>query len=78
MITTWSVADVKVEIPALLRSLKSSILRSTSFPMNKTFWGVASAAFEQSRHKANMVAQGHGKKFGPEADPRIPANNKKA
>ena len=60
----WSVADVKMEIPVVVRSLKSSILSSTSFQMGKTFWGVVSAAVEQSRHKANMVAQGDGK-FGP-------------
>ena len=56
-----SAADVKMEIPVLIRSLKSSILGSTSFQMDKTFWGVVSAAVEQSRRKANMVAQGDGK-----------------
>ena len=59
-----SAADVKMEIPVLVPSLKSSILSSTSFQIGKTFWGVVSAAVEQSRHKANMVAQGDGK-FGP-------------
>ena len=59
-----SAADVKMEIPVLVRSLKSSILSSTSFQTGKTFWGVVSGAKEQSRHKANMVAQGDGK-FGP-------------
>ena len=59
-----SAADVKMEIPVLVRSLKSSILSSTSFQMGKTFWGVASAAVEQSRRKANMVVQGDGK-FDP-------------
>ena len=59
-----SAADVKMEIPVLVRSLKSSILSSTSFQMDKTVWGVVSAAVEQSRRKANMVAQGDGK-FGP-------------
>ena len=57
-------ADVKMEIPVLVRSLKSSTLSSTSFQMDKTVWGVVSAAVEQSRRKANMVAQGDGK-FGP-------------
>ena len=57
-------ADVKMEIPVLVRSLKSSILSSTSLQMGKTFWGVVSAAVEQSRRKANMVAQGDGK-FSP-------------
>ena len=59
-----SAADVKMEIPVLVRSLKSSILSSTSFQVGKTFWEVVSAAVEQSRRKANMVAQGDGK-FGP-------------
>ena len=36
--------------------LKSSILSSTSFPLDKTFWEVATAALEQSRHKDNLVA----------------------
>ena len=35
-----------------------------SFQMSKIFWGVDSAAVEQSRCKTNMVAQGDGK-FGP-------------
>ena len=59
-----SAADVKMEIPVLVRSLKSSILSSTSFQMGKAFWGVVSVAVEQSRGKANMVAQGDGK-FDP-------------
>ena len=59
-----SAADVKMEIPVLIRSLKSSILSSTTFQMGNTFWGVVSAAVEQSRRQANMVAQGDGK-FGP-------------
>ena len=63
-ISVQSAADVKMEIPVLVRLLKSSILSSTSFQMGKTSWGVVSAAVEQSRHKANMVAQGDGK-FGP-------------
>ena len=63
-------------IPPLVWSLKSSNLSSISFQMGKTFWGLASAAVEQSRRKASMVAQGDGK-FGIEADPRIPPNQKK-
>ena len=59
-----SAADVKIEIPVFVRSLKSSILSSTSFQMGNTFWGVVSAAIEQSRRKANMVAQGDVK-FDP-------------
>ena len=59
-----SAADVKMEMPVLMRSLKSNIISSTSFKMNNTFRGVGSAAVEQSRRKANMVVQGGGK-FGP-------------
>ena len=47
-----------MEIPVLIWSVNSSILSSTSFPMDKTFWGVGSAAVEQSR-----LAQGD-RKFG--------------
>ena len=42
-------ADVKMEIPVLGLSLLSRILSSTSFQMDKTFWGMANAAVEQSR-----------------------------
>ena len=52
-----------MKIPVPVRSLKSSILSSTSFQMDKTVWGVVSAAVEQSRREANMVAQRDGK-FG--------------
>ena len=37
--------------------------------VGKTFWGVGSAAVEQSRLKANMVAHQDGK-----FNPRIPQN----
>ena len=53
-----------MEMPVLVRTLKSSILNSTNFQTDETFWGVGSAAVEQSRCKANMVAQGDGT-FGP-------------
>ena len=56
---------------SLVLSLKSSILSTTSFALDKTFWGMVSAAVKQSWCKANMVDQGDGK-FGPEAGPRIP------
>ena len=46
-----------MEIPVLIRSLNSSILSSTSSQLDDTFWGVVSAAVEQSRSKANMVAK---------------------
>ena len=55
-----SSAKVKMEIPILARSLKSSILSSTSFYLDNIFWRVESAAVGQSRRKANMVAQGDG------------------
>ena len=60
LIYLWSAADVKMEIPVCVQSLKSSILSSTSFQMGKPFWGVESAAVGQSRRKATMVAQGVG------------------
>ena len=53
-----------MELPVLVQSLKSSIFSSTSFQIGKTFWGVVSAAVEQSRRRAKMVAKGYGK-FGP-------------
>ena len=49
-----SAADVNMEIPVLIWSLKSSMLSSTSFQMGTTFLGVRSAAVEQSRRKANI------------------------
>ena len=49
-----------MEIPVFVQSLKSSILCSTSFQSGKTFWGVASAAVEQSRRKAYVVAKRSG------------------
>ena len=67
-----SAADVKMEILVLVRSLKSSILSSTSIQMGKTFWGVGSAAVEQSRGKANMETGNSAL----EADPRIPPPKK--
>ena len=59
-----SSADVKMEMPVLVRSLKASILSSISYRMYKTFWEAVSAAVEQSRRKAKVVDQGDGK-FGP-------------
>ena len=48
-----------------LRNMSKPLkLSSTSFQMGKSFLGVVSAAVEQPRRKANMVAQGDGK-FGP-------------
>ena len=45
--------------------------------MDKTVWGVVSAAVEQSRRKANMVAQGDGK-FGPWGWPQDSSKQKKS
>ena len=56
-------ADVKMEKPVLVRSLKSSILRSTSFWEDKTIWEVVSAVEKQSRCKSNAVTQRDGKFF---------------
>ena len=69
-------ADVKMEIPVLVRSLKSSILSSTSLQMDKTFWGMVSAAVEQSRRRTNMVARGN-EKFGPLRWPQNHSKTKK-
>ena len=44
--------------------------------MGKTFWGVASAAVEQSMRKANMAALWVGK-FGPWDWPQDPSKPKK-
>ena len=60
----------------LVRSLKSSILSSSSSQLDNTFWGLASASLEQSRREANMVAQGDGK-FGPLGWPQNPYKPKK-
>ena len=68
-----SAADVKMEIPVLVQSLKSSITSSTSLQMGKTFWGVVSASVEQSRRKVNTLL-GETGNFALEADPRIPQN----
>ena len=44
--TIRSAADVKMEIPVLVRSPKSSMLSSTSFQRDETVWGGVSAAVE--------------------------------
>ena len=62
-------------LPVLLRSLKSSILSSTSLQKDWTFWGVVSASVEQSRRKATTVAWGDGK-FGPWGWPQDPSKQK--
>ena len=52
----------QIQVP--VRSLKSSIFSSTSFQMDKAFWGAVTAAVEQSKCNTNMVAQGHIFPFG--------------
>ena len=66
-----SAGDVKIEIPAHVRSLKSSILSVTSLQMDKTFLRVVNAAVEESRPKANMVTWETGN-LALKADPSIP------
>ena len=61
MMCLTSGCDVKMEIPVLVRSLKSSTLGSTSFQLGNISGGVVSAVVEQSRRRADMVALGHGK-----------------
>ena len=63
---------MKIVIPDLVQSLKSTILSSTSFWLDYTFWGVVSAAVERLRCKAT----GHSAQT--EADLRISATTKKA
>ena len=72
-----SAVDVKMEIPVLVLSLKSSILSSTSFQMGKTFWGGVSAAVEQSRCKAPTWLLRETGNLALKADPRISPNQKK-
>ena len=42
-----STADVKMEIPVLVRQLKPSILSPTRFQLDNTFWAVVSVAVKQ-------------------------------
>ena len=73
----FSVADVKMEIPVLVQSLKSSTMSSTSLQLDKTFRGVLSAAVQSNQGlKANMVDQGDGN-FSSKTGPRIPPSKKK-
>ena len=51
----------RCECQFLYDPLKSSALKSSNFQIDDTSRGVVSAAVEQSRCKANMVAQGDGK-----------------
>ena len=51
-------ADFKMEIPVLVRSLKSSNLSSTSFDIDKTFWGEGSMLL--SRRKAAWLLKKTG------------------
>ena len=45
--------------------------------MDEIFWGVASDAVEQSRHKADMVSRETGNLAFEANHPRIPPNQKK-
>ena len=56
--TILSAAFVKLEIPVLVQSRKSSILSPTSFQLNDTFWRMASAAIEQLRCKSQHGCPG--------------------
>ena len=56
MLSNLPAADVKMKIPVLMKSLKSSILSSTSFQLDNIFWGVGRATVEQLRCKASVVA----------------------
>ena len=71
------VRTVKEKIPVLVRSPKSSIVNPTSFQTGNAFWGVVRTAVEQSRWKANMVAQCQGQ-FGSWANSKIPPTHKKS
>ena len=66
-----SAADVKMEIPVLVQSLKMIILSSTSSQLDDSFLGEVNAAVEQSRHKA--MERGNS---AFDAYPRIPPNRK--
>ena len=60
-----SAANVRMELPVLVQSLKSSILSSTSLQMDTFLRSGECCCKEQSRrNKANMVAWGD-EKFGP-------------
>ena len=72
-----SMANVKMEIPDLGRSLKSSILSSTSVQMVKTFLGVVSAAVEQSIGVRPTWLLGETGNSALDVDTRIPPNQRK-
>ena len=61
-ISYWSVVDTKMEIPVPIRPLKSRILSSTIFQLDKTFREMVCAAIEQLRHNAKIVAQGQAQR----------------
>ena len=60
-----SAADVEMEIPVLLQSVKSSILSSSNFQMDDTFWVAVSAAGDLSRPLWLLEETGN---LTPEAD----------
>ena len=57
-LVNFTTQNVTLTTKVIVRSLKSSILSSTSFQSDKTIWRVVSAVVDQSGLKANMVAQG--------------------
>ena len=66
-----------MEKTVLRQSMRSSILSSTTFPLNATDWGtVINAGVKQLWRIDSTVAQGHGK-FNSVGDLRIPPTQKK-
>ena len=61
-----------MEIPVLIKSLKSSTLSSTSSELDISSCGVGSSVVEQLKHKAYMVVRGDVK-FGPWGWPQNPS-----
>ena len=71
---SWLLSFKAFLITVNVNWFESSILSSTSFQVCKTFWGVMSAAVEQSVGvKPRWLLRETGNS-APEADPRIPLN----
>ena len=51
-------ADIKIEIQFSYEHWSQASWAQPFFQLDKTYWVVVSAAVEQSKRKANMVAQG--------------------
>ena len=56
-ITSMSAAGVRMEIPFLVRSMKSGIMNSNSFQLDNTFSVLVSTTAEQLRCRADIVEQ---------------------